>query len=331
MTFKLRKDLGSHTTFAYRNPPLSGNSINGLGEKEWRPARHVFHNDGSEVLPWDRLDRIFAYVNPWQVVLWMMRNMWTLRKASGPTAAIQQPVEKPQAMTREIKRRARALGADLVGVTTLKPEYLFEGRQVPYRYVISVGVAMNRKRMEGVPDTTAAREVMRAYARVGHVVSILSQEIRAMGWPARGYGNPNSGDLLHIPIAIDCGLGQLGKHGSLISREEGSNFRLGCVVTDLPLALLDQPVDIGVDDLCSRCTICVRQCPVDAIYAEKMTVRGVTKWYVDFDKCVPYFCETAGCGICIEVCPWSEEGRGPRLSERLLSTRRRLARTGPQS
>ena len=27
------------------------------------------------------------------------------------------------------------------------------------------------------------------------------------------------------------------------------------------------------------------------------------KWYVDFDKCIPYFAETSGCAICIAVCP----------------------------
>jgi epoxyqueuosine reductase QueG len=103
---------------------------------------------------------------------------------------------------------------------------------------------------------------------------------------------------------------------------------LGTIVTDLPL-VADQPVDIGVDDLCTRCNVCVRECPVDAIYQEKQPVRGVEKWYVDFDKCIYYFTETAGCGICIEVCPWSEEGKGPWLSEKMLS--KRGGNGGPRS
>ncbi len=37
-------------------------------------------------------------------------------------------------------------------------------------------------------------------------------------------------------------------------------------------------------------------------------MRGVEKWYVDFDKCIPYFDETLGCSICIAVCPWSRPG-----------------------
>jgi hypothetical protein len=49
--------------------------------------------------------------------------------------------------------------------------------------------------------------------------------------------------------------------------------------------------------------------------------RGEQKWYVDFDKCIPYFVKTFGCAICIEVCPWSEPGKGPSLSARVLALR----------
>ena len=126
--------------------------------------------------------------------------------------------------------------------------------------------------------------------------------------------------MLHLPLAINAGLGQLGKHGSLICKEFGSNMRIATVLTDLPLAV-DAPVDIAVDDLCLGCRRCTLDCPVDAIVDAKQMVRGVEKWYVDFDKCAPYFTATVGCGICIEVCPWTKPGRGPSLSEKLLSKR----------
>jgi epoxyqueuosine reductase QueG len=63
--------------------------------------------------------------------------------------------------------------------------------------------------------------------------------------------------------------------------------------------------------------VCSNACPPDAILPEKVPVRGVTKWYVDFDKCIPFFNERFGCGICIAVCPWSIPGRGPRIIEQL--------------
>ncbi|MNC88202.1 3-chloro-4-hydroxyphenylacetate reductive dehalogenase precursor [compost metagenome] len=106
----------------------------------------------------------------------------------------------------------------------------------------------------------------------------------------------------------------------MICREYGSNFRLAAVLTDLPLAC-DAPADIGVDDLCLHCQRCTLDCPPAAILPDKQWVRGVKKWYVNFDKCIWYFAKTQGCGICIEVCPWSEPGRGLQLSGTLLAKR----------
>ena len=93
MAFKVRADIPRTTTFAYRQPPKSGNLINGLGETEPRRASHVFHNDGDEELPWDALDGRFAYVNDWRSVLLILRNIWHLRKATGREAAW--PGERP--------------------------------------------------------------------------------------------------------------------------------------------------------------------------------------------------------------------------------------------
>jgi epoxyqueuosine reductase len=223
-------------------------------------------------------------------------------------------------MAERVKQWARELGADLVGITTIPEDALYEGMDVPYRYAISLGLHMERREMEHVPQQRAAEEVMRVYKEISRVAVRLGEKIRALGWPAKAYGNPNSTEILHIPLAIHAGLGQLGKHGSLISKEHGSNFRLAAVLTDLPLET-DSPVDVGVEDLCLTCRRCVIDCPPGAIFEEKQLVRGEQKWYVDFDRCVPYFVKTLGCAICIEVCPWSEEGRGPLLSQRLLAKR----------
>jgi Fe-S-cluster-containing dehydrogenase component len=67
--------------------------------------------------------------------------------------------------------------------------------------------------------------------------------------------------------------------------------------------------------------ICEQACPVDAIYPSKQLVRGIEKWYVDFDKCIPFFTGHRGCGICIAECPWSRPGVGPNLAEKMLKRR----------
>ena len=179
---------------------------------------------------------------------------------------------------------------------------------------------LDREEMSHIPHTRAAAEVLRIYKELAITGNKLAAWIRDRGWPAKSYGDSMSTDIMHIPLAIQAGLGELGKHGSLICKEHGSNVRISTVVTDLPMAL-DSPVDIAVDDLCATCRRCTLDCPPGAIGDQKQWVRGELRWYVDFDKCAPYFSITGGCAFCIEVCPWSEDGRGEQLSAQLLKKR----------
>lgn len=306
--------------FGYRRPPRSGNEINGLGETAIRRPRHVFHSADGPPLEWQALDDFFGLISPWRVLRHVIGNAWQLRNKDGPIGTQQRPVTNTAAMSVEIKDCARRFGAELVGITRVTEDALYEGISVPYKYAICIGLSMDRKQMAHVPQEPAAVEVMRIYKEISRIAIRLGRQIRDMGWPARAYGNPNSTDILHIPLAVNAGFGQLGKHGSVISKEFGSNFRLAAVLTDLPLAC-DEPTDIGVEDLCLNCRRCVVDCPPDAIHDEKQLIRGGRKWYVDFDKCIPYFVKTNGCAICIEVCPWSVPDGGPSLSEKLLAKR----------
>jgi len=247
---------------------------------------------------------------------------WALRRADGPPARARDDLGGPATAAARLKTAATTLGAQTVGITPITDDAVYAGRQVPYPTAVVLGTAMKRDEMAGVPDDRAAVEVMRAYREVCNVAVELAAQIRSLGWNAKAYGDPNSTDLLHVPLAIRAGIGELGKHGSLISAEHGSNLRLATVATDMPLAP-DSPVDLGVDDFCLLCQVCSTACPPAAIANRKQTVRGVDKWYVDFDRCIPYFTKTKGCAICIEVCPWSEPGRGFTISEKMLARRRR--------
>jgi epoxyqueuosine reductase len=239
---------------------------------------------------------------------------WDNRRRVGPVAPDRRAVD-PAGAAAEVREVARRAGAAVVGTTRLRDHHLYAGERCDLPHAISVAVVMDRGAMRTVPSEEATRAVMDAYRRVGRVAIAVAEHVRAAGWSARAATNLEKGssEVLHVPVAIDAGLGQLGKHGSLITAEHGSNVRLATVLTDLPLAP-DEPVDLGVDDFCATCRVCTTNCPPHAILDERRTVRGVEKWYVDFDACVPYFSDNGGCGICIEVCPWSEPGRGPLLS-----------------
>ena len=73
------------------------------------------------------------------------------------------------------------------------------------------------------------------------------------------------------------------------------------------------PKSFGADDFCATCQVCTRACPPGAIVEKKQMVRGVERWYVNFDSCIPYFAETASCGICIAECPWTRPDVRPKL------------------
>jgi epoxyqueuosine reductase QueG len=130
--------------------------------------------------------------------------------------------------------------------------------------------------------------------------------------------------LLLIPPAIASGLGELGKYGSMISPRFGAGVRLAGVTTDMPL-VPSSPKRFGADEFCSTCQVCTNSCPPGAIIQQKQMVRGVERWYVDFDKCIPYFTENASCGICIATCPWTR----PEVRPKLLATMSRRLRIEP--
>ena len=304
--------------FVYKKQPLSGNTINGLEETEKIAATQIFHGSGARELEWGKLELFFAMINPFKVYCLNLYNRWLLRNADGRIAKKQRAVSNIESMTDEIKLLAKELGAGAVGITRVTQDALYKGGKIEYKNAIVILYPMDHEEMRYVTQDRAGTETMRAYMEISKTAIGLSQKIRKMGWRARAYCE--GADLLHIPLAINAGLGELGKHGSLISREFGSSMRIACVLTDLPLQH-DSPIDIGVDDLCLGCRRCTIDCPVDAISDKKQTVRGVEKWYVNFDKCAPYFTEAVGCGICIEVCPWSKPGKGFSLSEKLLSKR----------
>ena len=317
---KLQDTPSADSLPAYQSPPVSGNEINGLGVREKVRARRVFHDLGRPGYAWSGMNAFFLMNNTWGIVWEALKYRWNLRRSKGPVADSRVEVDDVESTTQGIKKKALELGAGVVGVTRLQPSDLYDGVELDYEFAICIGTPMDREEMQHVPHARAAREVQRSYGEVAGVAIELAEYIRSMGWPAMAYGDPRSTDLLQIPLAIRAGIGQLGKHGSMICREYGSNFRLSTVVTHLPLKI-DKPVDIAVDDLCVNCRRCTIDCPPSAINDEKQWVRGEHRWYVNFDKCVPYFSATYGCAICIEVCPWSEPDRGFKLSETLLAKR----------
>jgi epoxyqueuosine reductase len=130
--------------------------------------------------------------------------------------------------------------------------------------------------------------------------------------------DPNSESKIYVdtgPIpekqwARKAGIGWQGKHSNIISREIGSWFFLGIIITTIQLEY-----DSPIEDYCGTCTACIDACPTTAI---------IQPYTVDANKCLSYWTIEAkphlqipvdisenmqqwiyGCDICQDVCPWN--------------------------
>jgi epoxyqueuosine reductase len=302
-------------------PAVSGNAINGLGETTVRrPSPIYWQTPGST--PHSHL-QLWFYARPMsdEMIEARRERQRALEAPLVPLAA--EPAQAPpERWAEDVKRAALACGADVVGIARIRPEWIFEGRELQSAWAVMLGVGQRYDAIRTAPDVAAGAEVIRQYARGSWAAKRLANWIRQQGHDATPHSGPMSGPMAMIPAAIEAGLGELGKHGSLIHRQLGSNFRLAMVVTDLPL-VADERDAFGGDEFCQHCRLCVDECPPQAIQHEKQWVRGEERWYVDFDRCLPFFNEHHGCAICVAVCPWSRPGVPANLLVKLAVKRQR--------
>ena len=255
----------------------------------------------------------------------------------GQVAPTQVEVD-PARMAARVKALARHLGADDVRIGPLNQAWVYSHRgtppffagyrpnpphfdglpagyrdlrwgdpvEVPHRYAIAMAFAQDRDLLRTGGTPASDFEVGRAYALSALVATQLASYVRALGWPARAHHLRNYG-VLAVPVAVDAGLGELGRCGYLLHPRLGANLRLACVTTDLPLAL-DPPVNLGVQDFCTKCLKCSVNCPSGAIpMGDKVVVRGVSKWQIVPVKCLLYWAHLgSACTICQTICPWSK-------------------------
>jgi epoxyqueuosine reductase QueG len=147
---------------------------------------------------------------------------------------------------------------------------------------------------------------MRVYVRLATIAVTLASYIRALGYSARAHVMPNY-RVLCIPVAIDAGMGELGRHGLMITRELGSALKIATVTTDLPMAYDPRGRSIAVEDFCRDCLICADSCPTAAIPRHAPTVEdGVRRWRINAEACFAVWNQTGtDCGVCLASCPWT--------------------------
>jgi ribosomal protein S18 acetylase RimI-like enzyme len=117
--------------------------------------------------------------------------------------------------------------------------------------------------------------------------------------------------LQHRTVATRAGLGWVGKSGLLITQEYGAAVRLVSVLTDAELETA-QPTEASN---CGDCRRCVESCPAQAPtgtdwkpgLAREQIYRAAACLRTARDFAARTGIEATICGICINVCPWTQQ------------------------
>jgi epoxyqueuosine reductase len=254
-----------------------------------------------------------------------------------------QDIHSPARLTADIKRRALELGFHKVGVVRAEPlederarleQWLRRGHQAGMSWMARdverrtdprrllhgarsvVVVALNYFTPHEHTSAHGTGKISR-YAWgddyhdvLGEKLKALLDFVRELAPEAQGKLCVDAQPAMDKAWAARAGLGWIGKHTNLITRDYGSWVFLGELILDVEL----EYDDAREEDHCGTCTLCLDACPTGAI---------VEPYVVDSARCISHATielrapelprEVAenldgwlyGCDICQDVCPWN--------------------------
>jgi epoxyqueuosine reductase len=249
--------------------------------------------------------------------------------------------------TEQIRARATALGFHKVGVVRAEPlvkereqlnEWLARGFHGEMRWMARDGEESITRRTDPRSLLASARSVVAValnyftphehaegasrgkvsrYAWGDDYHDVVGEKLkRLLAWIKSEWPEAEGKIACDIQPTMDkawaarAGLGWIGKHSNLITREYGSWVFLGELFLNLEL----EPDAEESGDHCGTCTLCIEACPTAAIVEPRVvdSNRCISHATIELrDENLPPQVEENltgwlyGCDICQDVCPWN--------------------------
>jgi ferredoxin len=239
-----------------------------------------------------------------------------------PLAASKKAPLAKEKIAQAIREISYFYGAVDIGMTTLRPYHFYThaGRHAEnwgeeirssHSTAMVIVVAMDIEMIKAAPALPVILESSRQYVEAAKIANIVAQYLRDLGYDARAHTDGNY-EVLCVPLAVEAGLGALGRLGLLMHPVYGPCVRLSVVTTDLEFPPADKKAPNGntrtIEHFCEICKKCADNCPTQSICGgEEPSSRGFRHWSIHQETCYSYW-KVLGtdCGFCIRVCPYTK-------------------------
>ena len=218
--------------------------------------------------------------------------------------------------TVELEQVLRREGAELVGCCRLPAEL-----QMPWSYGVSVAVGLPAhivRLLQHGPNKEYYYLYRELNARLDRIVTAGARYLAEQGFAAQPqttdavrFLDKYQTELPHKTVAVQAGLGWIGKNCLLVTPEFGSAVRLSSLLTNAPLQT-GQP---SKESRCGACRLCVESCPGKALRGVLWQPGMERDRLVDKVRCMETQTavmkaqtgiETDLCGKCFAVCPYTQ-------------------------
>ncbi|MEJ6950577.1 tRNA epoxyqueuosine(34) reductase QueG [Natronospora cellulosivora (SeqCode)] len=237
-------------------------------------------------------------------------------------------------LTNKIKKMAKEIGFDLVGITTAEPfskAYQVIKNRNLNKFIKNDKVLLThpKNHLESAKSIIALalsyassdisnqrNQYISLYARSKDYHLIMEEKMQEIidylykivpNFKSKAYCD--TGSILDREVAYRAGLGWIGKSNNLINPVFGSYIVLGEIITNIDL-IYDEPMQ----SRCNECSLCIDKCPAKAFKAPL---------HLDSEKCLSYITQKKGylgeternsignnlwgCDTCLSICPYNKK------------------------
>jgi epoxyqueuosine reductase len=203
------------------------------------------------------------------------------------------------------------------------PQHVLNGARTVVVVAASYFFATRTSNIEH-PTSNVQRGEIARYAQYADYHDVMGERLKELsafvdgigGTAAKSLWYVDTGPLLERDLAQRAGVGFVGKHTNVISRDLGNWFFLGEIITTIEV----EP-DASERNRCGTCERCIHACPTNAITAP---------FRLDARRCISYLTielkgsipvelrplignRIYGCDDCLAVCPWNRFAKSGAL------------------